>query len=117
MNSVTLTVDLATSGTTFLFLLISFFLGLVVTIACYALGFIGEVGIGLIEVLAGGRPSSHRRAAPSRLPVFLRSIIYFFGGIGALVLAANGMAVWSYLLAICSAFCFGVTVVKLFKPS
>lgn len=55
-----------------------------------------------------------KRAA---LPVFLRSIIYFIGGIGALVLAANGMAVWSYLLAIASAFCFGVTVVKLFKPS
>ncbi len=117
MNAVTLTIDLATSGTTLLFLIISTILGLVCAIACYALGFIGEVGKGFIEALAGGRPSSRYAPTPSKFPVFIRSVLYFIGGIAALVLAANGLAMWSYLLAIASAFCFGIAVVKLFVRS
>lgn len=107
-------INLASLGTTFLFLIIATILGLASAIACYALGFIGEVGKGFIEAIAGGRPSSRYESKPSALPVFIRALLYFAAGIGSLVLAAIGMAWLSYLLAIVSAFCFGIAVVKFF---
>ncbi|MBX9696070.1 MAG: hypothetical protein K2Z81_27025, partial [Cyanobacteria bacterium] len=115
MSAVNLTVDLASMGTTFLFLIISFFFGAVLTFACTLLGFFAEFGVGLVEVLAGGRPSERAKAKPSKLPIVLRSLLYIAGGVGSLVLAANGMAALSYLLAIVSAFCFGVALVRLFS--
>lgn len=115
MSTFTLTVDLATSGTTILFMIISFILGVVGTIACYALGFIHDAGRGFLEALGGSRPSSRPEPKPSKLLIFFRAVLYFAGGIAALVLAANGMAIWSYLLGIFTALCFGVILVKLFK--
>lgn len=115
MTSATITIDLATAGTTILFMILSFAVGAIGTFAGLMLGFIGEVGIGFIEVLAGGRASSRNRPEPSKMPVFIRALLYFAAGIGAILLASNGMAGWSYLLGIVSSFCFGIAVVKLFK--
>lgn len=115
MSSATITIDLVTAGTTILFMILSFALGAIGTFAGQMLGFIGQVGVGFIEVIAGGRPSSLAHAKPSKTPVFIRALLYFAAGIGAILLASNGMAGWSYLLGILSSFCFGIAVVKLLK--
>lgn len=107
-------VDLASLGTTFLFLTISFVAGLAIGIAGAVIGGAGQLMFGVVEAIAGGRPSM---SAPkgSALAVFIRSIFYVAAGFVALYLAAIGLALWSALLAIVAAFCLGVAVVRFFS--
>lgn len=107
-------VDLASLGTTFLFLTISFIAGLAIAIAGAVIGGAGQLILGVVEGIAGGRPSA---SAPkgSALAVFIRAIIYVAAGFVALYLAAVGLALWGNLIAIVAAFCLGVAVVRFFS--
>ncbi len=110
----TLTVDLASLGTTFLFLIISFVAGLAIAVAGAVLGGAGELMLGFAKAIAGDR-SSVSQPTPSALPVFIRALIYIALGFVALYLAATGVALWGNLLGVFSAFCLGVAVVRFFS--
>ncbi|MBX9949454.1 MAG: hypothetical protein K2Y39_09825 [Candidatus Obscuribacterales bacterium] len=110
----TFAVDLASLGTTFLFLIISFVAGLAVAIAGAVLGGAGELLLGFAKAVAGDR-SYASQPTPSALPVFVRSLIYIALGFVALYLAATGMALWGNLLGIFAAFCLGVAAVRFFS--
>lgn len=110
----TFSVDLASMGVTFLFLAISFVAGVGLAVAFSLLSAAGSFFLGLAEAIAGGRPSA---SAPkgSALAVFIRAIIYVVAGFAALVLAANGYALFGNLLAIAAAFALGIAVVRFFS--
>ena len=110
----TIAVDLASLGTTFLFLIISFVAGLAVAIAGAVLGGAGELVLGFAKAIAGDR-SYASQPTPSALPVFIRAVIYVILGFVALYLAATGMALIGNLLGIVVAFCLGVAVVRFFS--
>jgi hypothetical protein len=110
----TFAVDLASLGTTFLFLIISFVAGLAIAIAGAVLGGAGELLLGFAKAVAGDR-SYASQPTPSALPVFIRGLIYIALGFVALYLAAIGMALWGNLLGIVAAFCLGIAVVRFFS--
>ncbi len=109
-----ITVDLASMGVTFLFLIISFIAGLAIAVAGAFIGGAGELLLGFAEAIAGGRPQASQPKG-SALAVFIRSIFYIIAGFVALYLAGTGMTIIGNLLAIAAAFCLGVAVVRFFS--
>lgn len=108
-------VDVAAIGVTMICMIVACVAGLAVSALGKLLGGVAEVGVGLLEAVAGGRSTYVERKKASALPVFVRSILYVIGGLGAIVLAGMGHSIIGALLGVFCAFAFGVAVVTFFS--
>lgn len=106
-------IDLASVGTTVLFLVLSFVLGLFAQAFLEMTAGVGSFAVGLIEIFAGGRPSASSTPSTNKLAVLLRMVVYLGVIIAAIVLATAGMSLYANICAIFGGLALGLALVKL----